>query len=224
MKMIGEDFMSVISKTTIKEQLYDELKQRILGQKYLAGDKLVIDSLARELAVSNTPIREALSMLESDGLVVTTPNSGIRVVEMNAASFHEVSQAVYVLLAGGYELCRQLGLERQLVEIMQDRLARQLRLQEKGYSVKFLQAAIAFDKSFIDVSGNSRLATMFDRQAEVFFLAVVGRNRDDKQVGENTREHWTMLEAVKKRDASEVKAVLARHYQRGLESALPPGR
>lgn len=207
--------MPVISKTTIKEQLYDELKQRILGQKYQPGDKLVIDSLARELTVSNTPIREALSMLESDGLVVTTPNSGIRVVELNAAAFHDVSQAVYVLLAGGYDLCLQLGLEGELVELMRGRMSLQLRALEKGNNIKIMQAAIAFDKSFIDVTGNKRLATMFDRQAELFFLAVAGRNREARQIDENLREHRAMLQAVLDGDVAEMKELLARHYQQG---------
>ncbi|MDR1124898.1 MAG: GntR family transcriptional regulator [Deltaproteobacteria bacterium] len=205
--------MSVISKTTIKEQLYSELKQRILDRKYMPGDKLVIDRLVSELAVSNTPIREALSMLESDGLVVTTPNSGIRVVEMNAAILNDVSQAAYVMLAGGYDLCRRLGLEKALIELMRDRLERQLRLLGKGDSVKFLQAAIVFDKSFIDVTGNKRLVTMFDRQAEVFFLAVAGRNRDARQIEENTKDHRDMLEAVNRDDARALEEILARHYR-----------
>ncbi len=211
--------MTVISKTTIKEQLYDELKQRILSQIYLPGEKLVIDSLARELGVSNTPIREALSMLESDGLVVTAPNSGIRVVEINEASFRAVNQAVYVLLAGGYDLCRQLGLEGELLELMQKRLALQMRLLGKRDSVKFIQAAIAFDKSFIDVIRNRRLTTMFDRQAEMFFLSVVGRNRDSGQINENTQDHEALLEAVKKGAEREVKTILAKHYHQGIDQA-----
>lgn len=196
----------------MKEQLYSELKNRILSQKYAPGEKLVIDSLARELAVSNTPLREALTMLESDGLVVTSPNSGTRVVTLDDGNLYDINQAIYVLLAGGYDLCRQLGCEKELIALMEKRLAAQMNLLEKNDEIKFIQAAIVFDKSFLDATKNSRLASMYDRQAEVFFLAVARRNRDTNQRKENLDEHETMLAAVKKGKGDDVRKVLASHY------------
>ncbi len=207
--------MSVINKTTIKEQLYDELKNRILRQQYAPGERLIIDSLARELAVSNTPLREALTRLESDGLVVTTPNSGIRVVSLDVETLRALNQAVFALLAGGYDLCRQLGQEKKLLALLTKRLAHQMNFVENGDEAKFVQAAIAFDRSFIEAMDNERLTAMYDRQTDVFFLAVARRNRDMRQRAENIQEHNIMLDAVKNGDDRGAKAALARHYHLG---------
>lgn len=203
--------MPFSNKTTIKVQLYDELKSRILRQRYAPGEKLVIDSLARELAVSNTPLREALVRLESDGLVVTTPNSGIRVVTLNAKTVYSIQQTGYALLIGGYDLCRQMRLEKKLLALMEKKLGLQMIFHESGDEMKFIRAGLAFDRSFVEATGNERLTDLFDRQADVFFLAVARRNRDMRQRTENIQEHNFMIEAVRNEDARAVKDALAWH-------------
>lgn len=58
------------------EEVYRSIYTRLMSQRIKPGSRLSIDSLARELGVSQTPIREALSRLEALGLVVKTPLVG----------------------------------------------------------------------------------------------------------------------------------------------------
>lgn len=60
-------------------EVYEELLSRILASQIGPGGRITIDAIARELGVSQTPIREALHRLEADGVVVRTHMAGYRV-------------------------------------------------------------------------------------------------------------------------------------------------
>ena len=60
-----------------KQQMaYEHIKTGIEGGSFAPGQRLVIDSLARDLAVSQVPVREAIRRLEAEGLVKFSANSG----------------------------------------------------------------------------------------------------------------------------------------------------
>jgi len=82
---------------TASEQVYLELKKRIFARELLPGQRLPEASLAKSLSVSRTPVREALRMLASEGLVTITPNSGARLAN---PSLEEMTE--------GYEVREEL--------------------------------------------------------------------------------------------------------------------
>lgn len=205
--------MSVINKMTIKEQIYAELKRRILLRHYQPGERLNIDSLARELKVSNSPIREALIMLEKDELIYTMPNSGPRVIELDETRITEINQAVFVLLAGAYDLCLRMGLQKQLVKMLESRLQAQEELLDSSDAMEVLLAAIAFDRGFLDICGNERLINTYTRLADTFFLSVIQRNRNAEEKKGNIDEHRAILKATRAFDEEAVRRLIAVHYR-----------
>lgn len=68
-----------LRRSTLGEDVYETLKAYVLEHTLAPGERLNIDALARDLAVSPTPIREALARLESDGLVRKRPLAGYTV-------------------------------------------------------------------------------------------------------------------------------------------------
>lgn len=65
-----------IKRVLLGDQLYEAIKERILDQVYPPGEKLNVDRPARELQVSSTPIREALTRLVAEGPVKAEPFIG----------------------------------------------------------------------------------------------------------------------------------------------------
>lgn len=63
-------------KSVLADGIYDSIKAMILDHKISPGQHVGIDELARDLSVSQTPVREALARLEADGLVTKTPLRG----------------------------------------------------------------------------------------------------------------------------------------------------
>ena len=72
--------MATWGKTSIKDSTYEIIKSKILHEEYKMGEPLNLTQLEKELGISNTPIREAISALVSEGLLVSFHNSRVHVV------------------------------------------------------------------------------------------------------------------------------------------------
>src|SRR5260370_38833859 len=69
---------------------YDSLRRRILDGGYRPGDRLRLTQIARELALSEMPVREALRLLQKDGLVVMELHRGAHVAELSLKRAYEI--------------------------------------------------------------------------------------------------------------------------------------
>jgi DNA-binding GntR family transcriptional regulator len=63
----------------LADEVYDTLLAQLMSLRIVPGSRVTIDTLARELGVSQTPIRDALNRMEADGLVVRVPHAGYRI-------------------------------------------------------------------------------------------------------------------------------------------------
>jgi len=82
---------------TKQEQVYRELRERILNGSYGPGYRVVIDTLAEEFSVSALPVREAIRRLEAEGLVIYRPNAGAQVAPADPGAFGEEMTVLAVL-------------------------------------------------------------------------------------------------------------------------------
>lgn len=64
------------SKSVLPDKVYNKIRAKLFDHSILPGQRVNIDALAKELKVSQTPIRESLASLEADGLVVQQPLKG----------------------------------------------------------------------------------------------------------------------------------------------------
>lgn len=80
-----------------QERVYQILKSRIEQLEYAPSQRLVIDSLARELGISQVPIREAIRRLEAEGLVHYSANSGPIVAPVSREQWFQMREIVAVL-------------------------------------------------------------------------------------------------------------------------------
>ncbi|NDA80749.1 MAG: GntR family transcriptional regulator [Actinobacteria bacterium] len=69
-------------RQVLSDEIYLRIKKMIFNYEILPGAKVNIDALSKELQVSQTPVREALSRLESDGLIVKEPLKGFRATDL----------------------------------------------------------------------------------------------------------------------------------------------
>jgi DNA-binding GntR family transcriptional regulator len=81
--------MSILVRT-ISDQAYEVMRERILNGAMPGGSPVRQDTVADELGVSKIPLREALTRLEQDGLVISFPNRGFIVRSMSADEAEEV--------------------------------------------------------------------------------------------------------------------------------------
>ena len=90
--------------TPLAELAYEAVAEAIFDGKLTPGEKLGIDSLAAELQMSITPVREALSRLQAQRLILSHQNRGFTVAAaLTATEFHRLFQARRVLEHGGLD-------------------------------------------------------------------------------------------------------------------------
>lgn len=75
---------------SITAQLFDRLRDDILNGNLQPGQKLKIETLREQYSVGASPVREALSMLTSEGLVQRLDQRGFRVSEISVSAFEEL--------------------------------------------------------------------------------------------------------------------------------------
>lgn len=210
--------MNMISRNnTLRDQAYQLIRNKIISQELPFGAKLSVADLSREFGISNSPIREAISLLEMDGLVSNTPNFGFRVVEFSEKTFLEVSQTIKIIMIGCYEEAVQMDLLKDLESMLAARLDFQKKTYTGEASFAYACAAIEFDKAFVDICGNEMIIKLFDGKFNLLTMCVLNAYRDGADgVSINLDEHIDIYNAVKDRDHEAVKRHIKKHYDKKL--------
>lgn len=202
-----------VIRTGLHEQATDRLRSLIIKGELAPGAKLGEAELSGLLGVSRTPLREALKLLATEGLVELRPNRTARVREMLAQEVEELFEAV-------------AGIERVAAEMAAERItARELRrlhlLQasmEQHYSAGQLEPYFALNQQIhcliVAAAKNGPLRDAHERligRAErARYLALSARNRWDESV----EEHRQILDALVARNGEQAGRLLRRHVLR----------
>jgi DNA-binding GntR family transcriptional regulator len=144
---------------TLADRVYQTLREQILQGTYQPGQKLNIDQLARDLGVSNTPIREAMARLERLGLVENVPYCGPKIKHLNVSQLTDLYEVRIAL----EELAVRLVAQSQDPDVFKG-MGKALEMQECACSGNDPRAVVDADRAFhdalVEASGNSILLEM----------------------------------------------------------------
>lgn len=203
------------TKATIKEQVYKIIKEMILYQQYSLGEKININTLATDLNVSNSPIREALTMLEEQGLVENIPNVGTCVITFSPSAYREICSTLLIIVLGAYDLCRKQNTLDTAITDMKKTLRQQKNMIDSTDIYTFMKYTLAFDKSIVLATQNSYLLSIYERLEDLFFLMVLHvHQRSFDEHCENIYEHSMILENIEKGDVNTAKEWFQIHYDK----------
>jgi DNA-binding GntR family transcriptional regulator len=88
--------LNKLTHKSLRDQIVGAIRDAIIKGKFKAGEKIPEQELAEQLGVSRTPIREAIRILEQQGLLETRPKNGTYVASLN---WDEVQDSLYVRMA-----------------------------------------------------------------------------------------------------------------------------
>ena len=205
-------------KTNMREQVHQLLKSRILDQTYALGEKINLYNIAQELGISNSPLREAVTILESENLVTFTPNVGPRVVQITASLYKDVVETTVVLLVGAFDTFIERDMLGQLEDHMKKSIAEQKRLAVENCSdTQFVSASIQFDFGCLKQLNNALLSSLYDKLADILFLIILYDHQNfDTNRWKLIDEHERILDYVIARDFQGLKSELKLHYTKTL--------
>lgn len=205
------------SRIRLVDEVVDLLRERILSGQYPPGSPLRQEQLAAELRVSRTPLREALRMLESEGLVSVSPGRGARVVagdRQRLLAAYELREVIDGLAARLVALRNSVHAARPLA----DRIAVQRRALEPWQPRGYTSANIAFHQTILELSGNEFLLAQLPivhMTSQVFMpFEVVEHGRATQAV----EEHEAILAAISAGDCDAAERLAREHVHRTIDS------
>ncbi len=214
---------SAISRLSFVEQAYQAIKQRIVGGDFGPGTQLNIDALARQLGVSNSPVREALRRLENERWVETIPFRGAFVRPFDQSE-----------LADLYELRAMLELSA-LRKVMPrpdagrlESLAKALRdirtAVRKNDPMAYLAADTRFHQAIVDMAGNERLSEMYATLVEQGKCFMLGRGPGSMARYRKGRDqHGAIFDAICGGDTTAAVRLLADHLRIAFDDTPAKG-
>lgn len=192
-------------------QVYQILREEIITGRKKPGERLFENKVSKDLGVSRSPVREALRMLEYDGLVVNTEN-GLVIYSMDFEDIKEIWQCrIATEPYAAFLATEKISLkEIERISRLVDQAAK---AQQKGDYKTVAQLNEAFHESIVRASGNGRLIEIIER---VRSLVLLARTTEFINYGprENIlKEHIQVLDAFRERDPFKAEATLRKHYE-----------
>jgi len=198
---------------SLKDEAYRHLKALILSDRLSGGEMLDLDGLAAALAISRTPLREALVMLEQEGLVETVRYKGTFVVEVSQKDVEEIFQVREALEPLAVRLATQAIPEDELKQ-MQELFAGVAKELENGGSERYSHSDIEFHDLIIRHCDNKVLQQVLDTLAgRTHRVRAFSRRRSGSHLKESFQEHCLILDALVGRDAKRAEDLMAQHVR-----------
>lgn len=200
----------------LREEIYKDLKKQILSGRLLPGARLIEYSLAKELQVSRTVLREVLKMLELEGLVKIVPYRGAEVTRFSLEDIEEIYeiQATLEGLAASLAVKKMNRRDLQRLKRLQEQLQQSLQKMPEEWQ----KINVDFHQFFISRCGNERLQNLIKNQRDYFarywriILAIPGQRE------RNTADHEKILKAVEKKDPGQVRWAMEEHIRQAAQN------
>ena len=204
----------------LSARVYSEIKNLILSNEVMPGQKLHHQQLSERLGVSRTPVREALTRLVQEGYASFLPNRGFTCKEIRMQEADELYDLREALEAFAVEKAIE-----NLTEAELDRLREKMRLYGEDVHNRFTRERLVYDQdvhlSIAQLAGNETLKNTLEH---VFERIVLKRRTDglyDLARGIAAhQEHLQLCEAMGRRDIADAVRIVRDHIQAGKRNVL----
>lgn len=199
-----------ISSPTLVNTVVERLRESILVGRFAPGERIVEAELARELGISRGPVREALALLEKDGIVVNVPRKGKFVLGFDAVLVDEIYSLRKVLEPYAAELiidsltpAKEAALRIALDEIET--------AAEVGDLLGMAERDIEFHNDLYELAGNELLRQMWAESLAGklrMLLNITTATHAPRDTGTN---HRVLVEAILAKERGQARDLITQH-------------
>lgn len=191
-----------LDRTLLSDQVYDRVRWRILAHEFAPGTRIVESEIARQLGISQAPVREALRKLAHEGLVLQLPRRGTFVAEISA----EEARHAYSVRAALEEVAATEALgavDETLLGALSDALAAMLRAARNNDVDGLISSDVRFHEAIWQASGNPVLMRIWPMvETSMRRFTRVSNTVYFGNLGEVARTHEPLLDGLRGRDAT----------------------
>lgn len=181
-----------------KERIYRSLKLDIVRGVLDMGQRLNEGQLASKYGVSKTPVREALSLLQQEGLVEVQPRVGYLTSRVTVQDVDDIFDLRKIIEAPAAERAATVIAEETLERL--DGLRTSYRPGDRESYLQFLDENLEFHKTIAEASGNRRLAEVVVRLLEQMQRLIILKLELSLSGDELVEQHRQILDALRQRD------------------------
>ena len=209
-----KDIGLVIEKPlSIRDQVYTRIKDLILRGTLVPGERIIENQLAKQIGVSRTPVREALHVLEKEGLLEALPRVGYQVKETQWEEVEEICEIRKVIetLAARWAMQRLtpeqlLSLEHNLDEVEAE--------AKRGHPETFVELDADFHDTIARASGSRRLVEICQILRRHMNLYRIESVYEPENAMRANAAHRRILECLKNKDGECIEAAIHDHLDR----------
>ncbi len=205
--------------------IFERLRRMILDGEYGPRERLIEEQLAERLGVSRTPIRQALTMLEAEGLVEIQPNKGAMVCSFGVEEVWDIYDLRAVLEGHAARRAAERIDERGMARLRE--LANEMEsLAVRGFDEREEEIRLLvtlnneFHGTIIASSKNKRLERMIRRTIELplVFKAFFWYGPQERMV--SNHYHRQILGALEARDGERAEIIMREHVYEGRDFVI----
>lgn len=189
---------------TLVHQVIDALVAGASEGLILPGDRIIEAELALQLGVSRVPVREALRVLESQGIVVNEPYKGIRLTPVTPERIDQLIEVRVALETTAAIRSMRLGLnDGPHLDGLESIVQEMDTMAERNDVFGFATADTSFHRTLCGFAGNAVLSDMWEMLARqmtiIFGLSTLG-----KPMAAIVEEHRRLIEVFRSGDVADM--------------------
>ena len=186
---------------SLPEQIAARLSERIVSGTYTPGQRVMEQAVAEEFEVSRGPVREALRLLEKEGLVMILPRRGAQVTNPTIAEVHEIFDIRAMLNGLRDRLIAESPHREQLVPVLEQEISRLAQTADApGAGDEYIEIVLRLNRLLTQTAGNRRLQAILGSLA-VQTVRYTRLGLSTPQRRRQSVRHWQrLLQAIRDGD------------------------
>ena len=187
------------------------IRQLIFSRTLKPGEWIDEKALSRELGISRTPLREALKVLHSEGLVKLVPRRGCFVAKLSDSDFEQIYEMIGLLEAASAARAAERATEADVARLRRITQRMVQMAEERNYK-RYFDANLDAHAAVLEIAGNPWQKNMIEYLRGMCRLWPQASIADiPGRLEQSLREHQELLEAIAARDAARAHEVMRRH-------------
>ena len=206
-----------LKQRALYEEVAELLRQRIFNRELAPGNWIDELKLAEEYGISRTPLREALKVLATEGLVTMKVRRGAYVTEINEKDLTDVYHLLSLLEADAASVVATQASEAQIKELqaLHDSLEKATKNRER-----FFEINEAFHMRLLEIANNRWRNQMVADLRKVMKLNRHNSLLKAGRIEDSLSEHRAIMTAIAARQAEQAAACMRTHFANGLNAAV----
>lgn len=186
---------------SLPEQIAARLSERIVSGTYTPGQRVMEQAIAEEFEVSRGPVREALRLLEKEGLVMILPRRGAQVTNPTITEVHEIFDIRAMLNGLRDRLIAESPHRAQLVPVLEQEITRLAQTADApGAGDEYIEIVLRLNRLLTQTAGNRRLQAILGSLA-VQTVRYTRLGLSTPQRRQQSVRHWQrLLQAIRDGD------------------------